>query len=139
MSSDNSVLRKPQYTAHRRNVDAADNANLATFLTERANNVINADGFDTLHGFVEFSAGAGPPDVTLQILELAKYTNSAGAETQRLLARVSSIGPLVDGEVFEVPLPGGGQWLLHVTTLNGAGAILDIYIAAGKRSNEGSI
>jgi hypothetical protein len=138
MTTENSLQIKPSYSAHRRGIVAADTTDLTALLAALPNNAINAHGFDSIHGFVEME-GTATPTVTLQVLELVDYDFPAGTPLQRLIQRVTNIGPLGDGDNFDVPTPGGGRFLLRAHAIAGTNPIAHIFIVGGRRSNEGSI
>jgi hypothetical protein len=112
---------------------AADPVSLVTFLASHERNAIDVSGFDTLHGFVENGAGT----ITLQILELISYEDAAGADQRVLVQRGSNVGPLSDGDSFELDTPGGGRWLLRADAV--VTGPCSVYLAGGAKANEGSI
>lgn len=137
---DNSLNHKPDYTAHRRGVTAADSADLAALETSNGRGAINAKGYSSIHGFVEFNGGT-TPTVTLQPLERVAYVDAAGAEQKKLVARGSNIGPLsaAAGVAFSLDTPGGGAWLFRIEAVTGAPTGVEVYLAGGTRASEGSI
>lgn len=130
---DNTLNHKPAYTAHRRGLIAADAADLAVLLGTNERSAIHVGGYDTLHGFIEAAAG----NVTLMLLELVEYETDAGVSQSLFVQRGANIGPLIDGDTFEVATPGGGRWFLRAEAVTTGPA--SVYVAGGTRANEGSI
>ncbi len=130
---DNQLYFKPNYSAHRRALTVADPTDLAALLTSHERGAFNAKGHNSIQGHVRCGAG----DITLQVLELVKFQETDNTEVSRFIVRGSNIGPLSDGQGFEIDTPGGGQYFLRAHAVT-TGPV-DIFIAGGLRANEGSI
>lgn len=130
---DNSTYFKPKYSAHRRQLSAADTTNLVALLAAHERSPFNANGYNSIQGHVRCAAG----DITLQVLEYVEFEETDGTSVSRFVVRGTNIGPLTDGQGFEFDTPGGGRYFLraHAVTTGPA----DIFIAGGLRASEGSI
>jgi len=124
----NSIYKKPKYSAHRLKLVASDSAVLATLLAANLRSQFNAYGFDSIHGFVLLEGTT--PAVTLIPHELVEYVDNNGTAQQILVQRGDSIGPLSSGDSFSFDTPGGGRWFIR-TTKSGTLTNGEIYVAGG--------
>lgn len=135
----NTLSRRPTYTEHRVITGTpivADPINLTTLNTSNDRQAINANGYNSLLGFVSITAGTS---VTLQPLESVKYDDNGTLSTRFIPHVDGDIGPLVDGDSFKLPIDGGGRWFFRLHIVVGAVTKLQVFLAAGARANEGSI
>lgn len=132
------MVKKPDYVGHRVNRTAIDPTNLVTLLAQQGGRGMNLTGYTSIQGFVTFTGGTAPT-VSIQPLELVRWTDIAGVQQSKLAERGSVVGPLSGDDSFEVLTPGGGIWVLRITALTGAPTNVSIYCAAGNRAPEGSI
>jgi len=139
--SDNSLNYKPNYTAHRRLTAAVeiplDTATLATLIALPGNNraSINCRGWNTIDGVVVFTGGT---NVTLQPIELVRYTDAAGVDQEIYTNKGTTIGPLVSGDSFTLTV-AEGLFFLRLAAKTGNQTALDIYVAGGTRANVGAV
>ena len=116
MQLDNSIYPQPTFSAHRRGVAANDSTNLADLmagagvngadgnplpaaLEHGARRAADAKGWETVVGYVTLTLGT----VSIQPLLVSKYRDPATNTTkQRFVALGSAIGPLSDGDEFEI-------------------------------------
>ena len=140
MASENTLNRKPVYTRHRKETDgtaiSADGTNLVTLLTARVRNALNAEGYESVSGFVLLTGGT---NITLQPLEVVYYDEDGVAKQKFIPHTGGDIGPLTDGNSFNLSTPGGGMWFFRITAVTGSITSGQVYVSAGSRAEEGSI
>ena len=138
----NTVSRKQDYALHNKQTGSpvvAETTNLTTLNASSGRGAFNARGFNSVHGFVLLTGGTAPT-VTLQVLERVSYIDPfTGAASTRLVERGSSIGPLLDGETFEVETAGGGLYYLRVDAVANSPTGVAVMVSGGLRANEGRI
>ena len=147
---ENTLYRKPEFTRHRK-VEGApvttDPANLDTLFAGaggappnvdpgKGKAAINAQGYDTLWGFVKLTGGSS---ITLDPVEAVRFEGDAGEQETFINHPDGPIGPLSDGDSFKLPIDGGGKWFFRIAGVVGAVTKAEVYLAAGSRAEEGSI
>jgi hypothetical protein len=136
-----SIHFKPKFTRHRSVTGApvaADSTNLATLFDTPvagagASYSGNAKGWDSVDAVVKLSGGASPT-VSVQPLLLIEIDGSL-----EFVKLGNVLGPFSSGDHFSVDGVHGGRVFLRIDAVTGAPTGVDLHLAGGKRSNEGSI
>lgn len=129
----NNIRPKPAYVHHRQGVTGTDTTTLADLLTPTTipasavrRDLLDAGGWETLEGFVVFTAGAAPT-VDIQVLEAADLPD--GTTVFSIIGQI--IIGLGEAQNFEV-LSNGGRMFLRIDAIGGAPDSLDVYVSGGR-------
>ena len=131
----NTLEPKPRFTLHRIKNGSpvtADPTDLTTILIRGA---IHCSYWLTVDGFVKLAGGASPT-VTLIPLMVAKYEDAAGAEQEEYVVQGTAIGPLSDGESFQVETYRGRLYL-RIDVVTGNPTNVQVLLGGAKADNGG--
>lgn len=130
----NSLQSKPNFTVHRDVTGAPVAADAAVGSLDPADHkALDCQDWLTLDGYVKLTGGAAPT-VTLVPLMLSLYRDAAGDLQEEYVVQGDPIGPLADGESFELQ-PFRGKVFVRISAVAGAPTNAKVLLAGSRADN----
>ncbi|KKN36506.1 hypothetical protein LCGC14_0772920 [marine sediment metagenome] len=136
-----SLKSKPSYTLHRLRPAGTVDVALATLVDDlkilkdkKIRGDIDAWGFKTIEGFIQFVGGTAPT-AALQILEVIQWpdpTDSDAINEDLVASEQANLTALVDKQKFRITIAEAGRLFLRVAAVTGTPTSLHVFVTGGE-------